>query len=712
MDLEPIKRAIAKVIVDGGESVIGTAFFIGEQYAITALHVVADTETTPLVFSKAILLKFLDGHETAATVVSGFYDVTNDWAVLQCVHPPSAPPIARGTGPSTDAILRRRGRKRHKVPPIARGTGPSTDDEWKSFGYPEIQPQGMTIAGKVRDPAAPDGAIELWCVEGGTGARLHGLSGAPCLVNNAAVGILRSTLVEEVIDGHKARKLYTQAGTVYACSSKAIVDFQIRKGVALLPASWSPPEIVKKDFLVFLSSSEGKYNKKLGAVAKTAQEKLTRLISEPHCVPAISAFESRDAFLDTVSALCRAKVVVLDATHFEPTVMLLAGIRAVVRRGVTILSVGHDYALGDRLKIPFNITDANLVAHSQTQADRGPDPVDLLASRIQRGLTESQSSIYLDTPVYDAIRKLPADRRGVIPKEEGVLVLCPFNDTYNTEVWEKRLRRGLRHQLGRLGANPAAKPDLLGVSRSFELNSPRLVTQALYEYIRRAQSCVADLTDWSPNVMFEFGVRLAATGEGTSCLLAKNWEANVEGGLRDQCARIVALFVDPQGLYDPSKEWEEEKAYGNAYGPQAVLPFRGLANGAVHQTIGTALDIDSEPASRSVYRELIDSSELFGKAPGNSKPVGLYPGNSALTGREEDAEFDRLMTAWFHVFHRHSPAEWEEKADLREAAARISETLLERHADRINELRRNAREELIKILDSLITVFSNSRHGG
>jgi tetratricopeptide (TPR) repeat protein len=697
-DWEHIKSAIAWVMTDDTSSISGTAFFVGGNYALTALHVVADTTKQPPAMFAPIRLAFLNGHTTQATLVKDFWDTSRDFAVLECADPPN-------------------------VPAIECSTNPLPDIEWRSFGYPKIHPEGKTIVGRIRDIAGRyEGArvIELFCEEStGRGAPLHGLSGAPCLVNGAAVGILRATLVEETIDGRRERKFFTQAGTVYACPSKAIIDFQIANRVPRLPDRWLP-EIFTKDFIVFLSSSEGKY-KKLEAVAERAHDKLKKWIGKPYCVTAADAFTSRDTLLDTVSALCKAEVVVFDATEFEPAVMLLAGIRAVVRRDVTILSVGGDYALGDPLKTPFNVTDANIVSHSAAQSDRGQDPVDLLAGRIQRGLKERELSTYVDNAVYETIRRLPADRRGIITKYEGVLVLCPFDDTYNKTVWEKRLQRGLKHQWERLRENRVVPADPLGVARSFELNSPRLITHAIYENIRRAQSCVVDLTDWSGSVMFELGVRLAVSREGTSCLLSKDWEADLaekEAEIQKakprwvswapQCRKIIGLLVDDGGLYDPSKDWEEEDAYSRAYGPDAVLPFLRLGSGAVHATIETTIDHRHEPAARPVYRELMDSAELFGKAPGNSKPVGLYPGNLSLTNQEEEAEFDRLLTAWFHLYHRHSKDE-RSKGELQDSASHISQTLLARHADRISLLRSTATTELTPVLKALIDAIGISK---
>ena len=47
--------------------------------------------------------------------------------------------------------------------------------------------------------------------------------------------------------------------------------------------------------------------------------------------------------------------------------------------------------------------------------------------------------------------------------------------------------------------------------RTLDLQSPRLVGQALYEQVRWSSWCVVDWTEWRPNVFFELGVRLACS---------------------------------------------------------------------------------------------------------------------------------------------------------------------------------------------------------
>ena len=694
-DWDKIKLAVASVTLGDQTVPVGTAFYVGEKYALTALHVIADTKQKPPLFSSKITLRFPNNHTTDATVADGMWDQSSDWVVVECKNAPT-------------------------IAPMPLGALPRKDDKWSSFGYPEIHQEGKTISGEVRDPNGRYGdaaVIELFCDDAaaGAGARLHGFSGAPCISNDAAVGILRSTLIETLPDGRLRPQLFTQAGTVFACPSQAIIGWQAAKRVAVLPESWSPPEIVLKDFVVFLSKSENKHRVKLRAVAEGAYEHVKDLgIGSPCFEDAVAVISSREKLVQTIPALCRAKVIVFDASGFEPAIMLLAGIRATVKRGVTILSIGGNYALGGRVNIPFNVTDANIVAHSAKQDKQGPTSIALLSTRIRRGFGEMGSPFYLDMPVYDSLRRLPADRRGIIPREKGTLVLCPFDEQYTKDYWRQNLKHALDNELTKLREGQKLDPDDLGVARSFELNSPRLVTHAVYEMIRRAQLCIVDLTKWSPNVLFELGVRLAAAREGAACLIEKGWRDKVPPEWKQQCEDLVGLLVPEESIYDPRKYWAGEKAYAKAYSAGGESA-PALGRGDVHALVASSLDIESEPASRSTYQEIRDSAATFAKDPGKagrSKPVGLFSINPELPRREEEAEFERLLAAWFYLYHRRSSVEPAKADEMQKAGAEISQTLFERHATRLEKLREKANDELTKILDKLEETFDSTEIRG
>lgn len=694
-DFESLKKAVARVtFVDNNKT--GTAFYVGNSIALTALHVVADVDVSPPRFLGGVMLRFPGIPEPiSAEPDPEFWSQDGDWAALRCATPPTAKAIEFGGDVDRDA-------------------------DWQAYGYPGIEADGMNPRGKVRDsmfrrleqPRAGS-MLQLFCEEAaaGRGAPLHGLSGAPCLVNGKAVGILRSTLVKDLVDGSLRRELVTVAGTVYATPCQQVVQWQIDHRRSLLPSGWAPAKIALEDFLVVLSSQEtapgevpkGKKRLALRNVINVAFKNLQPgVLSKPHFVTAGDVMVNREALSEFVAALCRAKVVVFDVSGFEPAVMFLAGVRAVCRRGLTLLSVGGNVALGEELGVPFNIKDANIVVHSLKQnKESTTDSVTLLTDRLRRGLREIDSPQYLDLPVFDAVRVLPPDRRGIIPDEEGVLVLCSFEHGYRP-FWKEKLRMALGNELKRLRDQKNLTGNaVVGVARSFELASPRLVTQAVYEAIRRMQSCVVDLTGWSPNVLFELGVRLAASGQRSVCIIERGWADKLPACDPAQVHRLASLLLSDEFLYDAELTWEEQDVFSNAYGAAPLPPPPLLTEGALHTLVERNLEVELEPAARPVHAELLAQAALFSRpagAGGRSKPVGLFPGNTRLTDFEEEADFERLMAVWLYLTHRYDRPELLANAGLCKALDEAITALFDRHSKRLTAA---MTEELNDLADAI-----------
>ena len=183
-------------------------------------------------------------------------------------------------------------------------------------------------------------------------------------------------------------------------------------------------------------------------------------------------------------------------------VMLALGVRAVVRRGVTLTSTA-DWLTPAQLKPPFNIQETKLLYHGSRYLPTNiRHPLNTIAAGVKKGWQEliSQPN-YLDLPAYDAVRcqypTTDANKKSAVTR---VLVLCSFGEDHE-ENWN-HLANALASRFG------------LDVARMLDVSSPRLVGQALYEGIRWARTCVVDWTNWRANVFFEFGVRLARSDVG------------------------------------------------------------------------------------------------------------------------------------------------------------------------------------------------------
>jgi hypothetical protein len=220
--MDEFRDAIARITIENTE-VRGTGFLVAPDLVATALHVVANRETEPPTFLPGkITLHFqgrlgtgLQDHDVTAEVVDKRWNQDADCVLLECKVD------GRPTIPLQDLS--------------------ESDGLWKTHGYPDSQPiDGMVWDGKVNTRYGRlTSSYETRCVPyepvlqlysdqaaAGTGGLPKGLSGAPVIVGTAAVGLLRTSLLE----GEQAH-----AGTLYACSAKDIVELWPER-LKLLPA--------------------------------------------------------------------------------------------------------------------------------------------------------------------------------------------------------------------------------------------------------------------------------------------------------------------------------------------------------------------------------------------------------------------------------------------------------------------------------------------
>lgn len=191
-----------------------------------------------------------------------------------------------------------------------------------------------------------------------------------------------------------------------------------------------------------------------------------------------------DVFLDDASirsvirALCAADIVVADVTGYDPSLLLLLGIRAAVRRSITIACTAESMTLDLWRDLPFNLRELNLVSFQNE--DHGHKA---MTETIRAGLAQSIiSTRYLDLPVYDYIREDSSDSDSRASGDQRVLLLRAFQsygDDRKTFV-QKRICDGFK---------PGRK---VIVESVIDQRSPRLAGQRLYEAIRH-WNCVLSI---------------------------------------------------------------------------------------------------------------------------------------------------------------------------------------------------------------------------
>jgi len=114
-----------------------------------------------------------------------------------------------------------------------------SDDDFKTRGYPDIQPAGMMMHGEVVDHDSElfdRAVIQLYCVQAasGKGPPIKGMSGAPVLIGSDAVGLLRYALLDEEDS--------TAGGTIYACHARDIIALDCHGRLNLRPP-YAPPTL-------------------------------------------------------------------------------------------------------------------------------------------------------------------------------------------------------------------------------------------------------------------------------------------------------------------------------------------------------------------------------------------------------------------------------------------------------------------------------------
>lgn len=374
-----------------------------------------------------------------------------------------------------------------------------------------------------------------------------------------------------------------------------------------------------------------------------------------------TVFESANSLDDIVRVLVEADLAVFDVTGFEPGIMLLIGVRSAVRRGISLCSHGAGWIEGQPLGIPFNLHDLSFGSHTESAFGFGINPVvERFVERVLMGFKQfTQQPQYLDLPAYDALRQLGPqyEASSTINLDRLVFVLCSYADQYRKN-WDF-VRPKLEESLSRLNL----KPD---IRRLLDLGNPQLVSQALYERIRRASACLVDWTDFSPSTFLELGVRLAVSTRGAiqiideECLPGRPRAAKLggTGGKRPRELRQLKSLLerfDPvqyrvKGDPEPFDEIARRLAARRAVQQEEYWYSR------IHNVVLRALDVVA-PESYPIEKELIETADSLKhtEQPREGAPQVLFYGSQLVKRDAERAALERRIAAWLYMEYRLSP---------------------------------------------------------
>jgi hypothetical protein len=419
------------------------------------------------------------------------------------------------------------------------------------------------------------------------------------------------------------------------------IDFGNDVGCVLITGPSDPPGL----------SQGHRVQNALKLFAKQLGGKLSgrSLQTTPEVINSEAALASSAAYEKTIRALCHAEIAVFDVTKFDRIVMLFLGIRAAVRRGITVTVTQDDF---DSKSLPFNLAALNPI-----RLDNKND-VSCMVEAFAEGLStlEARADYYLDLPVYDAVRRLGKNFTPLEPSEQ-ILILRWFDEQYAnlvTQLIETPLLEGFEPPNGEIK-----------VVTTLDSSSPQLVDQRLYAAIRRSNLCIADWTGWRANVFFEVGVRLAVNEFDPVFIYCKakppGWDDTESQWPVDPLeAPTLLKFFDPitfdfsnaDGLLEFIKEMSDSWGDDNGGGAPR-RPHAKLSPGRTYKIVLESIDRRNEPGGRSVFDLLLMEAEMLA-GPAVSEegdlPV-LYGEVLDVQVRRRAAEY--LIILWYSEDNRY-----------------------------------------------------------
>jgi hypothetical protein len=442
----------------------------------------------------------------------------------------------------------------------------------------------------------------------------------------------------------------------------------------------------------------------LGGKARSVTEKFS-FAQRVSCEFNVQDVFGSDSELEAaVRGVIEADLAVFDLTGFEPAVMLLLGIRSAVHRGVTVCTHGAGWQQGTPVSIhddnnagsvPFNLQDLSLTSYSYPSQEVEPeqdDPVvQRLAKKIQEGFRQmAEQPSYLDLPAFDSLRRLGPTYEAGREYEVGrqVLLFCPFSDTFTRHNLTE-FRGGLALALDEHDLHPK-------IRRVLDLGSPRLISQSIYEQLRRVSMCVVDWTDFSPSVFLEAGARLAVSELGAVQVIDKTRHPELfdkEESAKLSQYRQLFLRFNPTG-YEPKRTKR--------------IPFKTM----VRDFLDRKPEQDEGKSYRRIYDIVLDSIDRFQESvvpvhvdlnrdadtldsPHQKREGGpriLFRQSTAIKRDSEAAALDRRVAAWLYLEHRLRAGELDERDPIHGLYLSLGRTIIKG----LNKTRKKADRALAK----------------
>jgi hypothetical protein len=555
-------------------------------------------------------------------------------------HWSSATPVWNGVGGDVDAMLLRTARSYGDWDaPTLRAD--IEEGKWKSAGFPKVsadEKNRKTLPlygsfGTSYGQGFPELALQTkQNISSKWETYWRGVSGAPVFLEEPGGG----ALVGIVTDAHPA----LSNGLVGLPATRLLEDIHFRSAIAPPSFLGQPPS---KPWCLVLTS-EGSASDLVGNAGDVLAGRFPDLHSEPIEVPVLDAVKSVDNWVATVEALARSDYLIADVTSYEPAVMLLLGIRSVLRRGVTVSVTSAD-PVAHASSAPFNVKETKVLASNDQWFYEN-----LHRAMVEGAANLAQDSNYLDLPAYHAVRA-PRPKTWAEDDARNLLVLCPFTEDYSELNWKKlrSIIQGRTHDMTPL--------------RMRDLRSPRLVGQALYEQIRWSTRCLVDWSEWRPNVFFELGVRLACSEHDPLCVIQRENVSTTPDPDGPQLSRLrqhdlLRQLLHPveydraqprDALKDAIEWWlSPPRRSRRAPAPQVLPPA------ATFEVAQARFLWDQEKAMLALpHTELREAAEsIQGKDPQKDpERLILFADNERFDAELRAAVRERWIAAWLYLRH-------------------------------------------------------------
>jgi hypothetical protein len=399
-----------------------------------------------------------------------------------------------------------------------------------------------------------------------------------------------------------------------------------------------------------------------------------KLAEHPSRLLARNIFSSPGSFARAVEQACGAELAIFDLTNYEPAVMLLLGIRAVIRRGLTVcVAREHDPPWRDA-EPPFHLREVSLI--------KSPSR-DKVEARILEGIKQlaRPGTIYTDLPCFELVRGLSPDpdqrqtRAFDAGRDRSILALVPFDQKYEERNWEwikgnlpatAKMEIGIRRDGEKRDGEKRAEPPKL--QRSLDLDSPRVISAQLFEAIRLTDFCLVDVTSARPNVFFELGVRLAANRLHPIVVIDPDYQADgTEAASSRAVSNQLAMFrrllqpveYDPTNdeEFDPfqrmvERHLELRRLLEDEDDPRAGSLLGGLPPCGVYDIAWCHAAPADEAATTPVEEHLHSRGFALLVDRSSGERHLIYPARHDLTGAAEKAGREHLIAAWLYLHFR------------------------------------------------------------